>query len=172
MFHRWLARLLLVFLAPVHILGRVYVNVPAVTPGSDDWQMVKWGCGAAACFLAVNITGMRWFRTRWFSVFIFVHVVSIFSMIACMLMHYPAYAGLVWAGLALYLLDHLWRAGRIIFYYGIRSAYHLNDTRSAWVEALTDDTMRVNVRTRMDWTAGSHVYLHLPFLSQGGHPFR
>lgn len=42
------------------------------------------------------------------------------------------------------LADRLWRALRIWFYFGIKGFARNERKRRAWVEALTEDTMRVS----------------------------
>jgi len=74
------------------------------------------------------------------------------------------------AGLGLYVLDRIWRTGRILLYHNYKKIPLGNEDR-AWVEALDKDIIKVTVRTRQKWVPGCHVFLHAPALSAGGHPF-
>jgi len=70
----------------------------------------------------------------------------------------------------LHWLDRIARTFRIILYHGIRKAPR-DGRPTGTVQALSDDTMLVSVRTRQDWKPAQHIYLHAPKESIGGHPF-
>ena len=86
------------------------------------------------------------------------------------MIHRPQQQGWIWAGFVLHWLDRIARTFRIILYHGIRKAPR-DGRPTGTVQALTEDTMLVSVRTRQDWRPAQHIYLHAFKESIGGHPF-
>ncbi|GAA96568.1 uncharacterized protein L969DRAFT_50335 [Mixia osmundae IAM 14324] len=71
-------------------------------------------------------------------------------------------------GFALQALDRLIRLARII-HHAYCSAITTED--AATITKLAGELLRVSVRTKMSWKPGQFVYLHLPAVAPGGHPF-
>jgi hypothetical protein len=74
-----------------------------------------------------------------------------------MLVHRPERYGWVLAGILLWALDRLWRASRIVWHHVIRTVKEDPDHPKAWVEALSEDTIRLTITTTQTWVPGMHA---------------
>ena len=207
--HRWSARLV-VLLSIIHVGGRVsavqptglaiahlsvpdasrdqiYVNNPTVNPTLYGHKYIIWGSLAFAAMILMAIGAARPIRNRFYSAFIISHVIFLILIIIGLWVHRPQQMPWLWASLALYLLDRIWRTARIIWFHGVHPVVPASDQTLAWVEPLSQDTMKVCVRTHMSefcpfvpqfapvsetlftrfsqptaWIPGQHGYLHAP----------
>ncbi|GAA95440.1 uncharacterized protein L969DRAFT_614835 [Mixia osmundae IAM 14324] len=165
--HRWSARLVII-LSLIHIGGRSYVNVPRVAPTGPGQAYIVWGIVATLLLAILHFTSFHPVRNRFYQTFIISHVLLFVFFFIALAIHRPQTAPFLYAGLGIYVVDRVVRTGRIIYYHYFKPT---REKINAWVKVLPGDTMRVTLRTRMRWRAGQHVYLHVPDISVGGHPF-
>lgn len=166
-FHRWCARTIIA-LSLVHVIGRIYINDPPVNPRGRAY--IVFGIIGFICFAYLALGSARKLRNAHYTFFITTHVSVFILLIISLWLHRAQMQGWLAAGLGLYVLDRIWRTGRILLYHNYKKIPLGNEDR-AWVEALDKDIIKVTVRTRQKWVPGCHVFLHAPALSAGGHPF-
>ncbi|KAK4698578.1 hypothetical protein P7C70_g7694, partial [Phenoliferia sp. Uapishka_3] len=170
-FHRWIARLVLI-LSIFHVIGRTYVNVPSANPRGVGQAYVRWGIVAFIIFFLMILGAARPIRNRWYQAFIISHVGAFLLGTVALCIHRPEIAPWLYAGFIIYFLDRIIRTGRIVLHHTFRPVEAESvDGETGTVEALSDCMLRVTVQTTLTWIPGQHIYLHVPFLSAGGHPF-
>ena len=123
--------------------------------------------------------------------FIILHVSAFILGLVALSVHRPEIAPWLYVGFFIYFLDRAIRTGRIILHHTLRRIKPDDvDGEIGTVEALSASMLRVTVQTTLSWIpgelhlsmlgittdqlrgkTGQHVYLHVPFLSAGGHPF-
>ncbi|KAI5477327.1 molybdenum cofactor biosynthesis protein [Pseudohyphozyma bogoriensis] len=84
--------------------------------------------------------------------------------------HRPQVAPFTIFALLLYASDRGVRGASLI-YYNFFKGVGPGEAPSAWVEILSEDTVRVSIKVAKKWAPGQHTFLHLPLLGAGGHPF-
>ncbi|KAG8881539.1 hypothetical protein FRB98_004255 [Tulasnella sp. 332] len=176
-FHRWCARLILI-LSTIHVAGRIYVNSPSVNPSRSGMYppngggYIRWGIVAYILFTLLILGAVRPLRNKWYQYFLFLHIVAFLMGIVALAVHRPSVAPWLYVGLFIYFLDGTVRLGRIVYHHLVKRARPSEvEGPLGIVEALSEDTIRVSVQTTLSWIPGQHVYLHVPLLSPGGHPF-
>ncbi len=79
--------------------------------------------------------------------------------------HRPSIAGWLYAGIAIYFVDRIWRTIRLI-HRQLISKVTKDDLRDdetvGLVEALDERTMRVTVKSTMSWIPGELFFAHRP----------
>ncbi|PWN53210.1 hypothetical protein IE53DRAFT_384319 [Violaceomyces palustris] len=163
--HRWCARLCLC-LALFHTFARVWV-------GNDLRQRFAfWGVGALLA-LALTIFGAsKPLRTKYYELFAYSHIVLFSIFLGCLWLHRPETSPYIYGGLALWGLDRITRAMRIIYHFGFSCFFQRSKgQRNATVEVIDGDSMKVSVKTQMRWSPGQYCFLHIPEVSAGAHPF-
>lgn len=127
------------------------------------------------------IMAARPLRNHFYSFFIILHVCLFLLFCIGTIIHRPQQAGWIVAGLGLYFLDRIWRTARIYWHHGLQTLpKNPLGMSGAWVEYLSDDTIKVCVKTRMSrwlplradwkcsyvmliaWIPGQHGFLHAP----------
>ncbi|KAG8996567.1 hypothetical protein FRB93_000709 [Tulasnella sp. JGI-2019a] len=176
-FHRWCARLILI-LSTIHVGGRVYVNQPSVDPNRPGMYppngggYIRWGIVAYILFALLILGAARPLRNKWYQYFLVFHIGAFLIGVIALAVHRPSIAPWLYVGLFIYLLDGIIRLFRIVFHHLLKRARPSEAVGPLGiVEALSDDTIRVSVQTTLSWIPGQHIYLHVPLLSPGGHPF-
>jgi hypothetical protein len=76
------------------------------------------------------------------------HLTLWFVIVAALVIHRPQLQGWIWAGFALHLLDRVARGARIAYYHLLRRVEDDDDDPKGTVTVLTEDTIRVSVRTK------------------------
>ncbi|KAL8276503.1 hypothetical protein RQP46_011104 [Phenoliferia psychrophenolica] len=170
-FHRWIARLILL-LSTFHVIGRLYVNVPNSSPHGDGQAFVRWGIVGYALFFLMILGAARPIRNRWYQAFIITHVAAFILGLVALSIHRPEVAPWLYAGFIIYFLDRIVRTWRIVLHHGVRKIKPAGTNGEVGsVEVMSPSMIRVKVQTTLSWVPGQHIYLHVPFLSAGGHPF-
>lgn len=160
--HRWSARMILI-LSYIHVGGRVYVNVPSTDPSFSlaGQAYVRWGIMALVAMTWMILVASRLFRNYLYQLFIIQHVSLFLISMVGLWLHRPAVAPWIWVGLIIWGFDRIVRTFRIVWRHTFVKAGQMEDgdemdenQKTALVEILNADTLRVTVKTTMCWIPG------------------
>ncbi|KAG5219913.1 FAD-binding domain-containing protein [Salix suchowensis] len=114
------------------------------------------GAIALVAFTVATFISFRPIRNAAFEFFLISHIVLV------------AFGAYFWSGLVVWAADRVLRFCRILW------NNRGGNATKATVELLAEDTTRVTIRRRMNWTPGQHAYLIFPTVSKlpsEAHPF-
>lgn len=184
-FHRWIARLTLL-LSTIHVAGRLYINNPiidfdGVPPPQEPYGYLYAGTVGYFLFFFMVIGAARLMRNRFYQsvlscphisaqhslthggrFFIITHVGSFILGLIALSVHRPTLAPWLYAGLVVYFIDRILRTARIVWHhtYNKICEREIPDGESnGFVEAISEDTIRVTVRTTLNWIPGMSCFL-------------
>jgi len=172
MLHRAAARTCLILLW-IHALSRVVAGLSSKFDFTHVWMQ----CGAVglAAFTLATILSVRPIRSAFFEVFLVGHIVliALFLLFGYLHARDPGYGNYIWPALVLWAFDRVLRLTRVLL--NNRFGWTSNQYEStATVELLSQDTVRLTLRRRMNWQPGQHAYVILPTISDlptEAHPF-
>ncbi|KAL0949689.1 hypothetical protein HGRIS_009726 [Hohenbuehelia grisea] len=167
--HRASARTCLL-LAWIHALGRINSGLPPQFDFTHDW--VRAGAVAISAFTLATFLSFRPIRHIAFEFFLISHIVLIAIFIICGFFHAgkQGFGAYFWPALVIWAADRCARVVHVLW----NSRTSQEQSSKATVELLAEDTVRVTLRRRMDWTPGQHAYLIVPSVSAipfEAHPF-
>ncbi|KAH8106103.1 ferric reductase NAD binding domain-containing protein [Cristinia sonorae] len=170
--HRAAARTCLILLW-VHAIARVVTGLPQKFDFTHFWMQ----CGAVGltAITLAAILSVRPIRTAFFELFLVGHIflIAIFLLFGYLHARDPDYGDYIWPALVLWAFDRLLRLGTLVLNNRLGRTRHPHEG-TATVELLSQDTIRLTLRRRMNWKAGQHAYVVLPTISDlpsEAHPF-
>ncbi|KAF9698602.1 hypothetical protein EKO04_003744 [Ascochyta lentis] len=177
--HRWTARCMLLTAtihmgyffgawAPYNYIGAQFKQNKLVWRGLAAWCTLVW----------INFSSATPIRGWNYELFVAQHVVSFALLVGFVYIHAPPeLQGYVWAAVALFFFDRVFRALRVL--YANVSIFHPSQTRDGlWTckaefTPLPHDTTRVTIRNPpISWSPGQHVFLSCQGIAPlQNHPF-
>ncbi|EKM59392.1 uncharacterized protein PHACADRAFT_169942 [Phanerochaete carnosa HHB-10118-sp] len=170
--HRAAARTCLMLLW-LHAIARASNGLPEQFDFTHGWM--RWGATGLTAFTLAAILSLRPIRNAFFEFFLISHIVLIGIFLIAGFLHtrHPGFGDYVWPALVVWAFDRVFRAARLAWNnrFGIsKSERH----RTATVELITPDTVRLTLRRCFKWQPGQHAYVILPTVSAlptEAHPF-
>ncbi|KAF7433186.1 hypothetical protein PC9H_005135 [Pleurotus ostreatus] len=165
--HRAAARTCFV-LAWIHVISRTSRGLGARSDFSHNWMIA--GAIALVAFTLATFISFRPIRNAAFEFFLISHIILIAIFVICGYFHAreEGFGAYFWSGLVVWAADRVLRFCRILW------NNRGGNATKATVELLAEDTTRVTIRRRMNWTPGQHAYLIFPTVSKlpsEAHPF-
>ncbi|KAF4574850.1 Ferric/Cupric Reductase Transmembrane Component [Pleurotus pulmonarius] len=165
--HRAAARTCFV-LAWIHVISRASRGLGARSDFSHNWMVA--GAVALVAFTLATFISFRPIRNAAFEFFLVSHIVLIAIFVICGYFHAreEGFGAYFWSGLVIWAADRVLRFCRLLW------NNRGGNAAKATVELLAEDTTRVTIRRRMNWTPGQHAYLIFPTVSKlptEAHPF-
>ncbi|KAF9498476.1 hypothetical protein BDN71DRAFT_1385581 [Pleurotus eryngii] len=165
--HRAAARTCFV-LAWIHVISRISRGLGARSDFSHNWMIS--GAIALVAFTVAAFISFRPIRNAAFEFFLISHIVLVAIFVICGYFHAreEGFGAYFWSGLVVWAADRVLRFCRILW------NNRGGNATKATVELLAEDTTRVTIRRRMNWTPGQHAYLIFPTVSKlpsEAHPF-
>ncbi|KZM18801.1 ferric-chelate reductase Frp1 [Ascochyta rabiei] len=177
--HRWAARCMLLTAtihmgyffsawAPYDYIGAQFKQNNLVWRGLAAWCVLVW----------INLSSTTPIRGWNYELFVVQHVASFALFIGFVYIHAPPeLKGYVWAAVALFFFDRIFRALRVV--YANLSIFHPSRTRDGlWTckaefTPLSHDTTRITVTNPpISWCPGQHVFLSCQGIAPlQNHPF-
>lgn len=120
-FHRWVARVGVLH-AVIH--GFTYTAYSVLESPDDlqeQWTEQYWYCGAIAVICMSLMIGFsfRFFRVRWYDLFLLVHILLSLVVLVTLFFHVKIftgeYDGFLWACVAFWVFDRVLRVARVVY---------------------------------------------------------
>ncbi|KAI0796559.1 ferric reductase NAD binding domain-containing protein [Abortiporus biennis] len=170
--HRAAARVCLILLW-MHAICRITGGLPAKFDFSHGWM--RWGLAGLIAFTLATILSLRPIRNMVFEFFLVSHIILIAIFLVGGYIHArdPGFGDYIWPALVVWAFDRVLRFTRLLWNNRMRfSGQHSGSV--ATVDLLSEDTVRLTLRRRMNWRPGQHAYVILPSVSElptEAHPF-
>ncbi|KAF8607662.1 hypothetical protein BDV93DRAFT_603451 [Ceratobasidium sp. AG-I] len=171
--HRASARSTLILIW-VHAFGRWKLGLAGHF--SLDEVDMRFGVVAMVAFTLAAILSIRPIRNMAYEFFLIAHIVLVAMYLIFGLFHVPEVKFRFWPALAIWALDRLLRALRLV----VLNRLWLNifptgnTVDQASVERVSDDTVRLTVRRNLNWSSGQHAFIIAPSVARfplEAHPF-
>jgi hypothetical protein len=151
---------------------REWVRADFIAEELASLSLVKYGMGAGATLLWMNLSGLPFFRSWFYEFFYLQHIASIAIFLWLLYMHIPSYAmHLLYLAISLIAFDHFGRLAYLLW----QNISFRNRTMGYKAElvAAPGGITRITIpNVPFKWTPGQHIYLSIPRLGPlESHPF-